>query len=288
MIDITNKMLEEFKITGEVSPRGEKARQAFAASLQLPLNRMIETGNIARTMFMVDKLGPGDEPIYPMDLEPIDAVVLPRIGQPPQHLVGQEELHVLTFEVTTSMEWPLRMARLGRLNIVQRKTRAVKDAIVRMENAAAWSVVQAAVLSTRTVSSQETSFSKKACNEGFQMMESLNGYHVDLIVVNAKRAGDVRGWDSAALDPVTMREVWRNAGVGNVWGADILIDNSLPDNKLYFFDTSRMGIMPIRQEFTTYDDPSAINLFRQRILGYEEIGFACVDANAIVMVQLSS
>ena len=163
----------------------------------------------------------------------------------------------------------------------------MKNAITKRENNIAWTLINSAVSPERSVTSTETDLSKDAFNEGFQMMQAKDDYTPDVVLVNAKRAGDVRGWGANDLDPTTMREVWRNAGVGNIWGADVIIWNDLADDEVFFIDTTRMGVMPIKQDFVTYDDPTAIQKFRQRVLGYEEIGMAVVDADAIVKVALS-
>ena len=282
------ELLELFKSTGELeSAESAVSREAFAAALKLPLNREIEKANLARTLFATDKLAPGAQATYPVDIDPINAWVLPRIGAAPQNLVGVEEINVPLFEVTNSIEWKLQLARQGRINIVQRKTLSLRNSIVKLENAAAWGLIRAAVSGSRTVNSSQTSLTKTAYNEGFQMMTSMDDYKVDLVVVNAKRAGDIRDWGSNVLDPTTMREVWKQAGVGNIWGADIIIENDLADNELFLFDTSKMGAMPIRQDFVTYDDPTAIRTYRQRVLGYQEIGFVVFDADAIVRVTLT-
>jgi hypothetical protein len=287
-MDFNDKeFVELFASTGELTDEGATARTALAAALRLPLNREIEKKNMARTLFMVDYLDPDAPAVYPLDIDPIDAWVLPRIGMAPQNIVGTQELTIPTFEITDSIEWKLQLARQRRINILQRKTLSLRNAIVKLENSLAWQVIRAAVKAERTVNSSETTMSKAAYNEGFQMMESKEDYRPDLVIVNPKRAGDIRTWGAADLDPVTMREVWRNAGVGNIWGADILIDADLADNESFFIDTTRMGIMPIRLDFVTYDDPTAVKEFRQRVLGYEEIGFAVVDPDAIVKVQLS-
>lgn len=287
-MDFEKEFVELFKLTGEAhDAESIEARQAFAAALRLPLNREIERQNIARTIFMVDKLEPGAQAVYELDLPEIDAWVMPRIGHAPQNVVGVEELYVPTFEVTSSIEWKLQLAREGRINIVQRKTKALRNAIVKLENDLAFQMVRAALKPERTVTIDEDRLDKAALNAGFQLMEGKDGFRPDVVLMNARRAGDVREWGAVELDQVTMREVWRNAGLGNIWGADIIVWNELKDDEVWLIDTEEMGVMPIRQDFVTYDDPGAIARFRQRVLGYEEIGFAVTDADAIVKIELT-
>lgn len=280
------ELIELFAQSGELTDAGEEARQAFAASLRLPLNREIEKQNIVRTIFQVDYLQPDDDAMYPIDIDPVDAWVLPRIGSAPQNIVGVREIHIPTVEVTDSIEWKLQLARQRRINIVARYGLSLRNAIVKLENELGLSVVRAAVAGKEIVVTGESELTKKVFNVGFQAMEGQEGYRPDIVLLNPKLAGDVRLWNSADLDPQTMREVWRNAGIGNVWGADLIPFHDLADNELIFIDTTKMGIMPIRQDFTTYDDPTAIRNFRQRVLGYEEVGFAVTDPNAIKLVKL--
>lgn len=278
-------LVELFAQTGEI--QNVEERQAFAAALQLPINRYIEADNIARTIFTVDHIGPEGSAIYPKDIAGIDAWVVPSITSAPQNLVGMEEIHVPTFAIDSSVEWTLALARQRRFDIVRRQAVVLRDAIVRKENEIAWELVRGALSPDRTVAlTGETTLTKSAYNKGFQMMTSKDGFKVDLVIANAKRASDIREWSSNDLDPTTMREVWRSAGIGNIWGADIITFNELEDNEVFFFDTSRLGAMPIKQDFTTFDDPTAITKFRQRVLGYEDVGFVVFDANAIVKVEL--
>ena len=282
------ELLELFAKTGDAhNEDSASARTAFAASLALPLRKEIEKNNIARTLFWVDELTADAQPVYELDIKPISAYVLPRIGSAPQNIVGVEDINVSTFEVTSSIEWKLQLARQKRINIVQRKALSLKNAITDLENKAAWELIRGAVQDSRTVESTATKLTKTVYNEGFQMMQSMDEYNPDVILLNAKRAGDVRDWGSVDLDPTTQREIWKKAGLGNIWGADIIIWNELPDDEVWYFDTSKLGVMPVRTKFVTYDDPTAIPKYRQRILGYEEIGLAVFDTNAIVKVELS-
>lgn len=281
------EITELLRQAGDASEAGRPYREALAAALRLPLNREIEKANLARTLFMVDVVPAGSQAMYPMDIEPGEAWVLPRIGSIVQHLVGLEEIHVPTFEVQSSREWKLQVARDGRINILQRAMRSLRNDFVKFENQAAWECIKGSPFRKATAATDGV-LTKSALNAGFQKMQSVDGLNVDVVVVNAVKAGDIREWSSHDLDPITMREVWRNAGVGNIWGADIIIDNDLPDDKVWFFDTSQLGIMPIRLEFTTYDDPTAIRNFRQRVLALEEIGFAVTNPDAAVELTLTN
>lgn len=53
------------------------------------------------------------------------------------------------------------------------------------------------------------------------------------------------------------------AGETQIWGFDNTVNDSL--------------VMPIRQEFTVFDDPTLHRKQQQGIYGWEEVGFACLD-----------
>lgn len=262
----------------------EEDRRALAASFALPLLKSVEEQSTVRQIFAVDVLPPGAPASYPVDMGAVEAVVMPGRGQVPQNIVAGEELHIPTFEIATSAEWKLQYARDGRYNVAQRAMQKVRDAIVKAEEEAGWETIRAAV-QTR-ISPQDDYLSKTAMNEIFREMQKHRGYKVDLIAVNAVRAGDIREWNYDDADDTTRREIFKNAGLGTIWGANILVVDGLGDDEVYGFDTSKFGIMPIREEIQTFDDPSAINKLRVRVVAFEEVGFAVIDKKAVVALDL--
>lgn len=266
----------------------DQDRVAFAASVAVPLRQSVAAKSTVRQIFEVDELPPGAYASYPVDFEDIDAWVLPAMGQVPQNIIAGEELHIPTFEIASSAEWGFSYARDGRFNVAQRALQKLEKAIIEQEEEAGWATIRAAVRPDRTISSAEfTSLSKDALNAMFKKMQEIDGYNVTVIACNSVRAGDIREWGQSDVDDTTRREIWRNAGLGSIWGAQILVVPRLKNDEVYAFDTSRMGIMPIRENIKTFDDPSAVNKLRVRIIGYEDVGFAVVDPKAIVKLDLS-
>lgn len=279
-----------FELTSEKNEEGAVARREFAEALRLPLNKELPVMNYARTLFDIEYLGPDGQASYEFDADPIDAWFLPRIGSAPQNLIGVTEIFVPCFEVTSSVEWKLQLARQRRFSEIQARGLKLKNAIIRLENEAAWSLIDAVVAKQTPLSVDgEAGLTKKVLNAGFKEMESRGeGYRVKYIVVNARRAGDIRDWTTTELDDTTLREIWKEAGLGNIWGADIIIDQTgkVGDNEAYFF-SDNIGPMPIRGDFETFDDPTAIRQYRQRVLAYEEIGLAVFDEKRILKVTIS-
>jgi hypothetical protein len=59
------------------------------------------------------------------------------------------------------------------------------------------------------------------------------------------------------------------AGETQIWGFDTTVNDSL--------------VMPIRQEFTVFDDPTLLRKQQMGIFGWEEIGFAVLDGRMLSM-----
>lgn len=284
------ELMSLFELTGELNDEGAVARRDFAEALKLPLNQELPVMNLARTLFEIDLLGPDGQASYEFDNDPIDAWILPRIGSAPQNLIGVTEVFVPCFEVTSSVEWKIQLARQRRISAVQRQGMKLKNAVIRLENDAAWELIEAVANSKPEIAVDgEDGLTKKVLNAGFQEMESQGEkYRVKYVMVNPRRAGDIRVWSTNELDQTTLREIWKNAGLGGLWGAEIIIDQTgkVGDDEVYFFG-NELGVMPIRGDFETFDDPTAIRQYRQRVLAYEEIGLAILDDKAIVRVKIS-
>lgn len=55
------------------------------------------------------------------------------------------------------------------------------------------------------------------------------------------------------------------------------------ETQIYGFDTTVNDsfVMPVRQEFVTYEDPILLRKQQQGIFGWEEVGFACLDSRGL-------
>lgn len=59
------------------------------------------------------------------------------------------------------------------------------------------------------------------------------------------------------------------AGETQIWGFDTSVNDSL--------------VMPVKQEWQSYEDPTLLRRQKQGIFGWEEIGFACLDSRMLCM-----
>jgi hypothetical protein len=272
----------EFKATAD----NEKLRQAFAASLSIPVLKNIPPQTSVRNIFAVDVIPAGALAEYPIDLNDTEtAIVMPRLGAVPQNLVVGDSLIVPTFEVANSVEWKISFVRDGRFNIVERALEKLAQSFIRAEEAAGWAVIRNSVSAANTVSTASTSLDKNAFNDLITFM-SKTGYTPTDIYVSPNRAKDIRTWTYTTLDPWTQKEIFQAGGLNQIWNVALHELRTLSDHEIYLFDTTRYGVMPVRQELTTYDDPTSIRRLRNGVLAWEEIGFACIDTKAIAYMTM--
>lgn len=260
----------------------ERYRRAFAASLSLPISTRVKEQASVRKIFAEDNLPAGALPRYPVEFKgDIKAFLLPRSGSIPMVQVEGDEVFVNTYKLSASARVSLDYLRDGRYNVRDRIQQEIANQLVAQEEEDGWSLIRAAVDANNTINSGETSLTKKLISD-MMLYFDQKGYKPDLLVCSVKRAADIRLWGTNELDDTTRREVFRNAGMGSIWGVDILPLRRLADDEVYMFDTSRFGVMPVRQGVTTHEDPTAILDVELGIFAYEEIGFAVLDNTAVV------
>jgi hypothetical protein len=284
---LEKEQLEKFVSDFKSTASDEILRQAFAASLSIPVLKNIPPQTSVRNIFAVDVLPAGALAEYPIDLNDIEtAIVMPRLGAVPQNLVVGDSLIVPTFEVSDSVEWKLSFVRDGRFNIVERALQKLAEAFVRYEEESGWAVIRSSIDGSNTVTSSETSLTKDAFNDLITFM-SKTGYTPTDIYVSPNRAKNIRSWTYTTLDPWTQKEIFQAGGLNQIWNVQLHELRTLSDSEVYLFDTTRYGVMPIRTELTTYDDPTAIRRLRNGVLAWEEIGFAAIDKKAVAKLAFS-
>jgi len=287
-IEVANKQeaMELLKATAD----NEEARQAFAASLALPIGKPIAEQSSVREIFAVHELEPGQIPVYPKHFGQVNAIILPRLGEVPQNLIVGDEITVPTFEVGNSIEWKISYARDGRFDIIESAIEQCKESIVRIEEEEGWNTLRAACTAGNgnVIQATNTTVTKKLLNALITKMRNY-GYNPQTIYLNANRASDIRDWTNTTIDPTTQREIFQAGGLGNIWSVGMKELRKLSDTEIYLIDNTRLGVMPIRQTLTTYDltDSAMLKRMRHGFMAWEEIGFAVMDVKAIIKVELN-
>jgi hypothetical protein len=279
--------IELFRATAE----SEEARGAFAESWAEVIDVVLPVETSVRSIFQVETLAPGAVPVYTSDVQPISAWYLPKFGQHPINIIEVEEVSVGTFELTSDVSYKIRDAKHGRIDIANRSLYRLADAMALMEETCGWDVLKAAVTTGNTVTGATSGgFTKALVDSAFEVMEGRRDHVVTDIYVSPAAMADIRGWTTTTIDPITQREIFVNAGMTSIYGAQIHVVYFLEDTEMYCLDTRSvpdpLGFMPIRDELKTFDDPTAIKNFRVGVIAYEEIGFVVMDGNRIIKVEL--
>jgi hypothetical protein len=284
--------------SGSNTMEGAEARKAIAAEMGAVIQPDLDQFSTARRIFQYGDLTSGGDAIFPVDIENIDAWVLPPRAKVPQNIVHSGEVAINTFSIGSSVEWELRFARMARFDVVSRSREKLQRAIIEQEESYAWSLIDTAVTAydgtadTRSVDEAGVSgVTKVLLNMMWTKMQETSDFKINLLVMSPTNAAYIREWSSTdtttvthAIDAVTQREIWLNFGLTNVWGADVMVVRSpyISDTYIYGFDTGNFGWMPVRLDFVTYDDPTAISSLRQKVIGTEEVGFGITDIRACV------
>jgi hypothetical protein len=266
----------------------ERAR--FAESWALMINEVLPEETSVRNIFTVENIPAGAVPIYTNDVQPISAWYLPKFGQVPQNIVEIDEVTVPTFELMGDVEYKLRDAKHARISIADRAMMRLKDSMIEQEEEAGWALLRAASSGSAISVSGAVGLTKAVVDKAWREMETNRGYKVTDIYVSASGMADIRAWTQTTIDPVTQREIFVNAGMPSIYGAQIHVVHFLASTEAYFIDATpnKLGFMPIRDELQTFDDPVAIKKFRVGVLAREEIGFVVMDAHAIVAATLTN
>ncbi len=235
------EMMELFRATAEIqTPEGLAAYRAFAAALTTPILQKIELESIMRTLFAVERLGPGAQAVYPIaeDFE-IPVWVLPGLGYVAQNFIEGigEEVYVPTFTIDASADWKITYARDSRIDIPQRAAaRAAKD-LANYEEECGWRVIMPAatsafsgkgLLGSRPAPIYE--INPASTGAGYLSKELINkmmvgfkrtGRTLSDLYVSPEDAADIREWTDTDIDPVTRREIFQAAGMGTIWNVSL-------------------------------------------------------------------
>lgn len=242
MADITKQeMMELFKATANIdTPEGLAAYRAFAAALTTPILQKIELESIMRQLFSVERLAAGAQAVYPVaeDFE-IPVWVLPGLGYVAQNFIEGigEEVYVPTFSIAASADWKITYARDSRIDIAQRAAaRAAKD-LANYEEECGWRVIMPAattafsgkgLLGSRPAPIYE--INPASTGAGYLSKELINKMMVGFkrigrtltdLYVSPEDAADIREWTDTDIDPVTRREIFQAAGMGQIWNVQL-------------------------------------------------------------------
>lgn len=234
--EIREQLRELFKATASGD---EAARKAYAQAITVPILQLVRDGSLARQLFAVEPLEPGAQASYPVadDFE-APVWILPKLGYVPQNYIEApgEEVYVPTFTIATAMDWSLRYAREGRIDIAERAMRNAARAIMDYEEESAWRLLAPAassdfpgkgLLGARPAPIVEMAggptagyFSKELLNQMIVRMKR-NRRTLSDILCSPEDIADIREWGESAVDDQTRREIYVSAGTNVIWGVKL-------------------------------------------------------------------
>lgn len=258
--------------------------QAYAA-LQLPLRRALDEESSVRRIFQTVTLGAQDDAIFPVDTDDeVEVVVASAYGIPPISMFVTDVVTVNTDTYQGGWEIPEQMVSSGRIDQVSRNSRRLINGFIAKEEDTGWSVIKSCVSGTNT--SEVVGTGADLCSlellNLLQIASQEKGYVIDQLWVSPGSMGDLRMYCKEAGLPNEVRfDLWKNGMIKGLWGMDIYAYRTLGDDYIYGFDTSRFGVMPIRQELETRQDPTAASQFKVRVYAQEQVGFCAIQKDAI-------
>ena len=251
------EMQELFKATADQTPEGYAAYKAFAAALTTPILQKIELESIMRSLFAVERLGPGAQAVYPVaeDFE-IPVWVLPGLGYVAQNFIEGigEEVSVPTFTIDAAADWKITSARDSRIDIPQRAAARVAKDLANYEEECGWRVIVPAatssfsgkgLLGSRPAPIYE--INPASTGAGYLSKELINkmivgfkrtGRTLTDLYVSPEDAADIREWTDTDIDPVTRREIFQASGMGSIWNVSLHEVQHLGATGLYNINSS--------------------------------------------------
>jgi hypothetical protein len=267
-----------------------KARAEYAKSRATVILPLLDVDSHIRSIFTVENLPLGAEPRYDIPFDDINcAWVMPKIGGIPQIQVEGTEIYVSTFEIDAAIQYQMRIAEQGRFQVGERSTRLLKNKIVELEELAGFTLIQnhAAVLPAGQKATSGV-LDVGCFNDIVTKGDVLRRKITDLFV-SPTRYSNLRNWVvNTAYSNNLKDQAFNLSGLSNVWDVNIhkVYDSRLvANNKGYAFgqrDGFTYGVMPIRRNLETYDNPIAIMEWKIGIMAREEIGFGVLDDKALI------
>lgn len=281
-----------------------QARNDFAASRAEVILPLLLQQSTVRNIFKGEKLPPGADARYDIPFDDIDMTwVMPQIGGVPTVQVEGAEMHVDTFGLDGGVEWQMDVARDGRFQVATLATTLLKNKFIVQEELAGWSLIKshAAVLQPNqqitAVDQNNTGTGTKTLNiytlnnilttaDGL----GIGGRRVTDIYVSPKRFGDFRTLVGQLGLPDSIKEqIWSNGEladtVANIRFHRVYNPNLVDDNTAYCFTQKEgffYGVMPIREELSTINNPLSIMEWKQGVMGRERVGFGVIDSLGLV------
>jgi len=329
---VTPEMTVLLRESGDATNK-QKAVAALnevAKALTLPLKQGVMNGDIITGIFEPIDFPPGTSVEFPLDfLSPgsegeFVAYVIPSVGRIPERHINGDYIMVPTFEVGSSIDWPLRYSRDARWDVVGRALQVLESSFVHKANKDGWHTLLAAGVDRNLVVSDTQSvqglFTKRLVTLMTTIMRrnaggnstSVNQGKLTDLWMSPEAIEDVRSWDLTQIDDFTRRDIFLSGGdtaLTRIFGVTLHAIDELgvgQDFQDYFDDVLGGSlpasteeivvgldlvnrdsfVMPMRQEVEIFEDPNFHRQRRAGLYGWGEHGFSVLDGRRILLGAL--
>jgi hypothetical protein len=287
-----------------------RRRAEFAESRAAVLIPLLPEQSTVRAIYQSEQLAPGASARYDIPFADIDIVyMMPQIGGTPTAQVEGSEMYVDTFGLHGGVEYQMDVARDGRFQVGERATTLLLNNFLRQEEMVGWSLIQthaASLDSTQTMTAFKDdgtlptigaygNLNIHTINEVTTKADEIGvgGRRVTDIFISPRRFNDLRQQISTTALPDSIRENLWNGGKGNENPGQLRVHkvynrNLVNDDVGYAFTQKEgymYGVMPIRQNLETVDNPIAMLEWKIGILGRERLGFGILDAKGLIKIN---
>jgi hypothetical protein len=272
-------------------------------------------GNVIDGIFEPIPMPFGAAPEFPLDIlspgteKEFVAYTIPYHGRIPERTLEGDYIMVPTYEVGSSIDWPLRLAARSRWDIVGRALEIFEASFVKKLNNDGWHTLLAAGadrgivvydanagagrFTLRLISLMQQAMRRHA---GGNTTAGRRGRLTDLYM-SVEALEDMRSWTLADVDEQTRRDIFtsEDGSLNRIFNVNLhdLIEFGATlaagDVELVVgLDLSRNDsfVMPITAELEVFEDD---NMHRQRragVYGWAEHGFAVLDSRRIILGSL--
>ena len=324
---VTEAMAKLLVDSASSNPQVATAAQAqLAVALTEPLRSGVMAGDIIGDIFETIDLQPGIPAEFPLDtldaagVKDFVAYTMPHHGYIPQRDVSADSVLVRTYEIGSSVDWLLRIARYTRWDLVTRNMQRLESSFTKKRNDDGWHILlqsgashsslvydgaaTAGLFTKRLVSMLKTRMRRGAGGNS----TSINRGKLTDLYISPEAEEDIRNWGVDQLDEITRHQIY-NAPDGkiqrifqvNLHDIDELginqeyqnyfldeIGGSFPASKVELvvgldLESNDAFVMPEAEPITIEPDPTLRRQRREGFYGWAEQGFGCLDARRVIL-----
>lgn len=307
------------------------AQRELAKALELPLRQGLLYGSVLEGIYEPIVLEVDAAPEFPLDIlapgvvKEHVAYTIPAHGRIPERCIEGDYVMIPTFEVGSSIDWPLKLARNSRWDIVGRALEVFEAGFVKKDNDDGWHTLLAAAadrnivvydsnagvgrFTLRLISLLQQAMRR---NAGGNVTSLTRGRMTDMYL-SVESLEDMRNWTVAEVDETTRREIFTSADgyvstIFNVALHDMIEFGVGQEYQNFFLDSTGINgslaptdvelvvgldlqrndsfVNPIRAQLEVFEDD---NLHRQRragVYGWKEHGFGVLDNRRLLLGSL--